>query len=196
MQSIRLCKPIILRSSLNDMNLTQRENAIDLLTNQKFLVPGQNGLRFVPLKKESTELPKYYLYGSEAVCYYRQSLGLPDVSITVIHIDDIIMETDDFDHLYDILFFLNSVRMRNDRFRLLMQVGVPAVIKWNEYRMLQEYVESLQDNHWSDNPVVNRFNVADPEEEPEWEEIERKSLVDIGYSLVHGKCEKGDDAEE
>ena len=149
-------------------------------------------MHFIPLSRKQRhkeKLPKFYLYGSEAVCYYRQSLGFPDVSITDIEIDDIVVETEDFDTLYDILFLLNRVSMRNDRYRKLLEYGAPEIILWNEYRMLQEYVESLQDNNWCGHPVINRYNTANPDEEPEWEEEVRKSLADIGYSLVKYKQE-------
>ena len=192
MKNITLFKPIVLRSSLDDMTLSQKEIALDLLTNRKLLVPGSDGLRFIPLSRKQRpkeKPPKFYLYGSEAVCYYRQSLGLPDVSITDIEIDDIVVATEDFDTVYDLLFLLNRVRMRNDRNRKLHEYGAPGIILWNEYRMLQEYVESLQDNHWCGHPVINRYNTADPDDEPEWEEEIRKSLTDIGYSLLQRKLE-------
>lgn len=187
MNNITLFKPIVLRSSLDDMTLSQKEIALDLLTNRKLLVPDSDGLRFIPLSRKQRpkeRLPKFYLYGSEAVCYYRQSLGLPDVSITEIEIDDIVTHTEDFDTLYDLLFLLNRVRMRNDRNRKLQEYGCPGIILWNEYRMLQEYVESLQDNNWCGHPVINRYNTADPDEEPEWNEEIRKSLADIDYELT------------
>lgn len=190
MKNITLFKPIILRSSLDDMTLSQKEIALDLLANRKLLVPGSDGLRFIPLSRKQRpkeKLPKFYLYGSEAVCYYRQSLGLPDVSITDIEIDDIVAATEDFDTLYDLLFLLNRVRMRNDRNRKLHEYGAPGIILWNEYRTLQEYVESLQDNNWCGHPMINRYNISDSDEEPEWEEEIRKSLADIGYELAGSK---------
>jgi len=192
MKNITLFKPIVLRSALDDMTLSQKEIALDLLSNRKLLVPGSDGMHFIPLSRKQRpkeKLPKFYLYGSEAVCYYRQSLGFPDVSITDIEIDDIVVETEDFDTLYDILFLLNRVSMRNDRYRKLLEYGAPEIILWNEYRMLQEYVESLQDNNWCGHPVINRYNTANPDEKPEWEEEVRKSLADIGYSLVKYKQE-------
>lgn len=183
MNPITLFKPIVLRNSLDDMTLSQREIALDLLSNRKFLIPDNNGFLFVKTdKNHKADLPKFYLHGSEAVCYYRQSLNLPDISITIIDIDDIIMDTDDFDTLYDILFFLNNVHMRNMRCIRLRDLGCPEIILWNEYRMLQEYVETLQDNHWCGHPVVNHMDPDDPNK-PIGEELERKSLTDIGYSL-------------
>ena len=74
MKNITLIKPVILRSALNDMTVSQREIAVDLLTNRKFLLPDADGLRLIENTKNSSKLPKFYLYGSEAVCYYRQSL--------------------------------------------------------------------------------------------------------------------------
>ena len=151
MTNITLIKPVVLRNALNDMTISQREIAVDLLTNRKFLLPDTDGLRLIKNKK-SSRLPKFYLYGSEAVCYFRQSLGLPDVSLTDIEIDDIVMNTADFDTLYDILYLLNRVRMRNARFTRLLTLGAPAIILWNEYRMLQEHMEDLQDNNWCGHP--------------------------------------------
>lgn len=180
MNPITLFKPIVLRNSLDDMTLSQREIALDLLSNHKFLIPDKDGFRFVkPDKDGKVKLLKFYLHGSEAVCYYRQSLGLPDISITLIDVNDIIQDAEDFDTLYDILFFLNNVRMKNDRCIKLRNMGCPGIILWNEYRM-------LQDNHWCDRPVVNHINPDDPNE-PVWEELDRKSLKDIGYDLLHYK---------
>ena len=185
MKIITLFKPIVLRSSLDDMAPDQHEKAIDLLTNRKLLVPAQTGLSFVPINSHGNhDLPKFFLYGSEAVCYYRQSIGLPDVSNTMIDVDDIIANIEDFDTLYDILFLLNRVRMRNERNIKLREYGAPPIILWNEYRMLQEYTESLQNNNWNSHPVINRYNTADPDEDPEWEEEVRKSLAELGYSLL------------
>ena len=190
MNPITLFKPIVLRADLDDMTLSQKEIALDLLTNRKFLIPDKDGLRFVQSGKDyKPKLPKFYLYGSEAVCYYRQSLGLPDVSITDIDIDDIVVATENFDTLYDLMFLLNRVYMRNQRNIKLHSYGCPPIILWNEYRVLQEYVESLQNNSWCGNPVINRYNTADPDEEPQWEEEVRKSLADIGYSLLRFKQE-------
>lgn len=188
MKNITLCRPIVLRSSLNDMSLSQREIAIDLLSSRKLLVPDRDGLKIVePDAQHGGRLPRFYLYGSEAVCYYRQSLGLPDASIKDIEVDDIVTNTEDFDTLFDILFFLNNVSMRNGRVKKLMDMDAPMVILWNEYRMLQEYVEALQDNNWCGRPAMNRFRVPyedEAQEDAEWHEQERKSLADIGYSLL------------
>ena len=39
MKNITLIKPVVLRSALNDMTVSQREIAVDFLTNRKFLLP-------------------------------------------------------------------------------------------------------------------------------------------------------------
>ena len=190
MKNITLCSPIVLRSSLDDMTASQKEIALDLLSNRKVLVPGKDGLRFEKMNMQNhSKLPKFFIYGSEAVCYYRQSLDLPDVSIRDIETDDIVMNIEDFDTLYDILFLLNRVRMRNERLQFLTKIDAPMIILWNEDRMLLEYVETLQDNGWNGRPVINRYNTANPDEEPEWEEEVRKSLKDIHYSLLDYKRE-------
>ena len=196
MKNITLIKPVVLRSALNDMTVSQREIAVDLLTNRKFLLPDADGLRLIENTKNSSKLPKFYLYGSEAVCYYRQSLDLPDVSLTDIEIDDIVMNTEDFDTLYDILYLLNRVRMRNARFTRLLAMDAPAIILWNEYRMLQEHMEDLQDNNWCGHPVINRFYTTYEDEAPEWHEEIRKSLTDINYSLLRYKKENEPILEE
>lgn len=187
MKNITLIKPVVLWGALDDMTISQKEIAVDLLTNRKFLLPGADGLRLIENTKNSSKLPKFYLYGSEAVCYYRQFLNLPDVSLTDIEVDDIVINTEDFDTLYDILYLLNRVRMRNARFTHLQALDALAIILWNEYRMLQEHLEDLQDNNWCGHPVINRFNTAYEYEEPEWHEEIRKSLADIGYSLLQYK---------
>ena len=181
MKLIILHKPMVLRSSLDDMTASQKEIALDLLTNRKLLIPGTNGLRFIGNKHET---PKFFLYGSEAVCYYRQSLGLPDVSIRTIDPDNILQDIDDYDTLYDILHLLHRVDIRNERIIKLRDLDVPNIILWNEDRMLPEYVEFLQDNNWCGKPVINRYDTADEGEEPEWHEEIRKSLIDIGYDLA------------
>ena len=189
MKDITLFKPIVLRSSLDDMTLSQKEIALDLLTNSKVLVPGKDGLKYVCIEDPKQVRPRYFIYGSEAVCYYRQSLGLPDVSITTICVDEILTTPDDYDTLYDILYLLNRVHMRNERIAKVTELGCPLVILWNEYRMLQGYVETLQDNNWCGHPIINSFDAPDLDKDAEpgkykhYEKI-RKSLVDIGYSLL------------
>ena len=62
---------------------------------------------------------------------------------------------------------------------------------------IQEYVESLQDNNWCGHPVINSFDVpyeADENgvaEPPDHYDVGRKSLENIGYSLLGYKrlCE-------
>lgn len=47
-------------------------------------------------------------------------------------------------------------------------------------------MEFLEDNHWCNNPVINSFDVPyenDAQEPDHYEEI-RKSLADIGLSLL------------
>ena len=192
MKDIKLFKPIVLRSSLDDMTLSQKEIAIDLLSNCKSLVPGKDGLRYVTSRDTKHKPLKHYLFGSEAVCYYRQSIGLPDVSIKTICVDEILTAPADFDTLYDILYLLNRVHMRNERITRVAELGCPHIILQNEYRMLQEYVETLQDNHWCGHPVMNCYDAPDLDEDAEpgkykHYEVVRKSLADIGYSLQNYK---------
>lgn len=65
MNPITLFKPVVLRNSLDDMTLSQREIALDLLSNRKFLIPDKDGFRFIkPDKDGKARLPKFYLHGS------------------------------------------------------------------------------------------------------------------------------------
>ena len=47
MKNITLIKPVVLRSALNDMTVSQREIAVDFLTNRKFLLPDATGASVV-----------------------------------------------------------------------------------------------------------------------------------------------------
>ena len=51
MKNITLIKPVVLRSALNDMTVSQREIAVDLLTNRKFLLPDADGLRLIETRR-------------------------------------------------------------------------------------------------------------------------------------------------
>lgn len=201
MKNISLYKPIVLRKSLDDMSDRARERAERLLSGHLFLSFTPSGLEFIENKK-GAELPRSIHYGSEAVCVYRQALGLPDVSIRHICVNEILSKTPDFDSCFDILFFLNRVSMQNSRARHLKEIGAPAVILCNEYLQLQQRMESLENNRWCDHPIVHSFDVpyAGGGQEPgHYEEI-RKSLNDIGLSLLPGKGPgrkaKGDTADE
>ena len=89
----------------------------------------------------------------------------------------------------EILAFIASSISYGSRKQFLPKIDAPMIILWNEDRMLLEYVETLQDNGWNGRPVINRYNTANPDEEPEWEEEVRKSLKDIHYSLLDYKRE-------
>jgi hypothetical protein len=183
MNSIKLFKPIILCKSLNDMTAKQRERAIRLLHNQEYLTVDECGMAFSSFQKD-IPLPPVYFYGSEAVCIYRQMLGLPDVSIRSIDINEIMESAPCFDILFDLLFFLHNIEMRNNRIKKLDAIDAPSIILHNEYRLLYETVEFLQDNNWCGHPKVNRYNTAEEGHEPEYEEEVRHSLADIGYDLT------------
>lgn len=189
MNTITLYKPLVLRNSLDDMTESQRRIAHDLLINHLALIPGKDGFRFEKMS-DNKHIPSFFLYGSEAVCYYRQALGLPDISIKMIDVDDIITSIEDFNTLYDIIFLLNNVNMRNNRVRKLRETGAPAIIMWNEDRVLQEYLETLQNNKWAGRPVINHLGLPydmrceGNDEETKMEVLNRKSLADIGYDLM------------
>lgn len=201
MKNISLYKPIVLRKSLDDMTDRARRRAEELLRGRLFLSFSASGLEFIENKK-GLELPEILYYGSEAVCIYRQALGLPDVSIRRIPVNHILSKTPDFDSCFDILFFLNKVSMQNSRARRLQEIGAPSAILSNEYIQLQQKMEFLENNRWCGHPTVNSFDVPyeGGEQEPgHYEEI-RKSLNDIGLSLLPEKHPdrktKGDAADE
>ena len=103
MNNISLYKPIILRKSLADMTEEQQKTAGKLLCSHLFITVSASGLTFIENTK-GVKLPDIFFYGSEAVCVYRQSLGLPDVSIRCINVNDILTEIEDFNSCFDILF--------------------------------------------------------------------------------------------
>ena len=185
MYSINFMKPIVLRKSLDDMTGEQKEQALRLLHNTDFMIIDKDGVSIIP--ESEVESAKICFYGSEAVCIYREILGLPDVSIHSIDVNDIVQAVSDYDCLFDIIFFLRRIDTRNDRFNRLCAMSVPTVIMMNEYRMLREYVESLQDNNWCGHPLVCCYDIDDDDGNTEHCEDIRQSLCDIGYDLVTGK---------
>ena len=183
MKNINLFKPIILRKSLEDMTANQRQNALDLLLGRKILTVAKSCIT-LPECHKGTTYPPHFFYGSEAVSIYRQSLGLPDVSIRTIDVGGILLETKEFDDCFDILCLLHRVSIRNCRARKLHDIGAPRIILFNEYRMLQEYVETLENNHWSGHPVMNCYELEDGNGEMKECEKPHRSLNDIGLSLL------------
>ena len=185
MYSIKFMKPIVLRKSLDDMTGKQKEQALRLLHNTDIMVIGKGGLKIIP-EREAKNTGSCF-YGSEAVCIYRDMLGLPNVGIRSIDVNDIVQAVTDYDSLFDIMFFLRRVDMRNDRCNRLSEMSAPTVIMMNEYRMLREYVETLQDNNWCGHPLVCCYDIEDDDGNPEHCEDVRQSLSDVGYDLLTGK---------
>ena len=132
------------------------EQALRLLHNTDFMVIDKGGLKIVP-EKEAKDI-RLCFYGSEAVCVYREMLGLPDVGIRSIDVNDIVQAVTNYDSLFDIIFFLRRVDVRSERFNKLSAMLAPKVILMNEYRMLRENVEFLQDNNWCDHPIVSCYD--------------------------------------
>lgn len=143
MNKISLCKPIVLRGSLDDMTASQKKTAEYLLRCRRLLTITQSGIAFIAAHKD-TRLPANYFYGSEAVSIYRQSLGLPDVSVRSIDADHILHSIQDFDTCQDILSLLKRIHLRNRRTQKLIGIGAPLIILADEYRVLQESVEELE----------------------------------------------------
>lgn len=185
MYSIKFMKPIVLRKSLDDMTGEQKEQALRLLYNTDILTIDKDGVHTI--HEKDAKDTRFSFYGSEAVCVYREMLGLPDVSIRSIDVNDIVQAVSDYDTLFDIIFFLRRVDVRSERFNKLSAMLAPKVILMNEYRMLRENVEFLQDNNWCDHPIVCSYDVDDDDGNIEHCEDVRKSLSDIGYDLLTGK---------
>lgn len=155
MKNIELVKPVVLRSRLGDMTPTENMKAVRMLGSRE---------RFEGK------------YGSEAVVEYRESLGLPDVSIRTIPVQEILEAVDDYTTLYDILYFLTRLNHKNNRMKRLMELNAPEQIMECEYQHLYLHVSYLQDNNWCGKPVTVEIYEG---EEP----VPRKSLVDIGFEL-------------
>ena len=183
MNDIALHKPIVLRSRLNDMNEREKAIASALLENRKFLIFEKGHVKIID--SDTNPLPDTFYYGSEAVSMYRQLLGLPSHAITTIHVMDIFDHIDDYNTMKDILFLLYCVHIRNDRFKKLCQLDAPSFILQNEYRVLNDRVEFLQNNNWCNKPFVNCYKSKPENETEEPKDIEEplKSLTDIGYFL-------------
>ena len=194
MNNITFMKPIVLLKSLDDMTDKQRDQAISLLSNSDVITVGETGMKIIPVS-EAKDLPIFF-YGSEAVCMYRQMLGLPDVGIRTIDVNKIVESTCCFECLKDFIYFLERVEMRSDRFTRLSVLNAPPVILMNEYRVLHDYVEYLQDNNWSGHPKINSYDVKDEVGNSEHYDIVRKSLSFIGYDLITNTCDTGEDEEE
>lgn len=186
MNSIKLMKPVVLMKSLEDMGEEQKKQAVRLLNNKDIMVVEQEGVSFIP-ESEKNHI-KTFFYGSEAVCIYREMLGLPNVGIRFIDVNDIMKSVSDYTDLIDIIQFVRRVDMRNERFNRLCVLIAPNAILMNEHRMLRECVEFLQDNNWNGHPFVCGYDIEDDDGNTKYCEDVRASLYDIGYDLIAGKC--------
>ena len=191
MNNITFMKPIVLLKSLDDMTEKQQKQARRFLANTDVITVGETGLKIIPAS-EAKDLPIFF-YGSEAVCMYRQMLGLPDVGIRSIDVNKIVECTCCFEGLVDIVHFLRIVDSRNERIKKLASMNAPTILLLNEYRMLHDRVEYLQDNNWCGHPET--WTYRDGEDDTEGEEIPRKSLACIGFDLVTGTCDQGEEEE-
>ena len=183
MNSITFMKPIVLVKSLEDMPEKQKEQALRFLGNKDFLTVGETGIEIISADK-AKDFPIYF-YGSEAVCMYRQMLGLPDVGIRSIDVNKIVESTCCFECLKDLIYFMHRAELCSDRIRKLSAMNAPTVILMNEYRVLHDRVEFLQDNNWCGRPDTWIYKDGDDGEE---EEIPRKSLRCIDFDLVTNTC--------
>lgn len=164
------------------MTEKQRQTAEELLNASKMLTFDETG---VVIQKHNSKdgYPALFYHGSEAVCIYRQILGLPDASIRSIPVDEILQQIDNYDDLYDILHFIYNINLRNERIQKLISLNVPTIIQIAEYRVLQEYVEFMEDNYWCGKPINHQCNYG-KEEPPFPNAAIKKSLADIGLSLL------------
>ena len=183
MKPIELYKPVVLKGDLEDMEGEEKGHALDLLEYRTVLVPEKNGWRFISMESISDKLSYYYLYGPEAVCFYRQSLGMKDVSISRIDVNRIVERTEDLRVLRDILELVETVAREDNVFELLDALKRPEenykMQMWN----LRLAVEDLQDNHWCGEPKTERSTGFDVEGSPTEQQRELHSLADIGYKL-------------
>ncbi len=189
MNNITFMKPIVLLKSLDDMTEKQQKQSRRFLANTDVITIGETGLKIIPAS-EAKDLPIFF-YGSEAVCMYRQMLGLPDVGIRSIDVNKIVECTCCFEGLVDIIHFLRIVDNRNERIKKLAAMNAPAIILMNEYRVLHDRVEFLQDNNWCGKPET--WTYRDGDDDSEGEEIIKKSLSCIGFDLVTGTCDQGEE---
>ena len=184
MKNINFLKPIVLRKSLNDMTESQKEQAVRFLRGNDVMHFTQSGMEIVPTDSVKFRWPKVCFYGSEAVCIYRQMLGLPDVGIRSIDVNKILTCAPCFNFLYDIIFFLRRIESWSNRFARLSSMNAPHIILINEYRMLYEYVEFLQDNNWCGHPKLDSYDIENEDGTTEHHDDVRKSLINIGFDLV------------
>ncbi len=192
MNNINFIKPIVLRKSLEDMNAEQKKQAMLFIGNVNALTLEGNRTKIIPIDEATHNEHPVCFFGSEAVCIYRQTLGLPDVAIHSINVDEIFEHTFCYTCLQDITYFLHRLDARNKRFHRLATMSAPPVIMMNEYRMLQECVEFLQDNNWSGHPMIDSYDITDADGEAKHYDDVRKSLIDIEYDLVAGACDIAD----
>lgn len=183
MQNIYLYKPVVLAASLEDMNPKHKEIALELLHHRKFLTFCETGVQFLTAK-EAVKTDLIYHDGSEAVCIYRQILGLPDRSIRTIKAHEIFEQTEDYETLEDLVTLLGWVDHRNESLKKLAGLNAPELILWNAYTHLQDAVEKLQNNAETEDPFTRCCPEIDIEKETcDCHPEARKSLVDIQYYL-------------
>ena len=169
MKKIVFAKPIIPKYSATlDMTIEQAKIASKLFSNALFMKNGE------PVESKDA---KDALYGSEAVLAYMEKLGLEAHPLTEIDVDAILSICDTYDEVYDLLFLMRRVDMRNDRVRKLEELDAPAIIMVNEYRMLQETVDVLFFNRFMPHPVKYTCPAED-EDEPDEVHI-RTCVMDL-----------------
>lgn len=186
MKDIHFLKPIVLKKSLEDMQGKQKEQAFRLLYNKEVMVFDCNGISFVP--NTEANINRFCFYGSEAVCVYREMLGLPDVGIRRIEVNKIIQSVDDYECLSDITDFMFKVNASNERFTFFSTLYFPTLVLIHEYSLLRNRVEHLQNNSQCRHPGAHVYDIDEGEGIISHHEDIKHSLIDIGYDLITGTC--------
>lgn len=141
MRKIILCKPVVIGRAIRNMTTLQYFAAYDLLHFRAILIPEQRGLRMI--WGDSKTMPDYFLYGSEAVCFYRQSMGLSDVSIREIPVGEILENETDMVEIKSITESINKIEDCNKQLLHDLVHGCPFEVLKESYRALESSVSGL-----------------------------------------------------
>ena len=132
---------------------------------------------------ESGELntTDHIVWGIHAVDFFQHLSHV--IPLMKIHIPDDVFRVASKDEWYDISTSFLSVKTRNERLQKLISLNAPAIIIDNEYRMLVEAIQRLENNSLftcGDEPLENgnRYRNANG--------MVYRSLNSVGYSLVDG----------
>lgn len=182
MIKIDLVRPIVMYKQIKGISLLTKvseENLQKLVTCIKYIVTEDaNGLskRHIIDEVEASRSgidKKLLLTGSEAVVWLLNDMSISEKVISSIEIpSDVFLEG--MRQWNDICSLCVAVEMKNNRTKNLIEIGAPDIVIRNEYRMLTEAVNMLEDTSWSNDPPV-------------WPDgTIKRCLADVGYSLING----------